>query len=246
MRKFFILVLLAASSSYASAATLNPIQLLSPTGSSSGQVIASTGPTTPPTWTTVNLATLGGLSTATAASTYATIAQATTALAATGGSVNGVTVGLTTPLAGKFTTLNATSNARLMYSKSSAQSLTGTAAAITGWTSTFDANSNFNASTGTFTAPSTGYYLVSGQIAIVLSSPPVGSQTQATVMANGVSVATALHIAASTAELESVLPFCVAVSLTAGQTVQIFGYSSTTFSTATSALLNFLSIVQLP
>lgn len=50
----------------------------------------------------------GLVTAATAASTYATIAQATTALAATGGSINGVTVGLATPLAGAFTTLSAT------------------------------------------------------------------------------------------------------------------------------------------
>lgn len=47
------------------------------------------------------------LTSATAAGTYATIAQATTALAATGGSINGVTVGQSTPLAGSFTALSA-------------------------------------------------------------------------------------------------------------------------------------------
>lgn len=63
----------------------------------------------------INAVTLGGvaaasyLTSATAASTYATIAQATTALAATGGSINGVTSGLTTPAASKVTTLVATS-----------------------------------------------------------------------------------------------------------------------------------------
>lgn len=47
---------------------------------------------------------------ATAASTYATIAQATTALAATGGSLNGVTVGSTTPSTVAATTLSSTGN----------------------------------------------------------------------------------------------------------------------------------------
>lgn len=51
----------------------------------------------------------GLITAATAASTYATIAQATTALAATGGSINGITTGLTTPAASKVTTLVATS-----------------------------------------------------------------------------------------------------------------------------------------
>jgi len=47
---------------------------------------------------------------ATASSTYATIAQATTALAATGGSINGVTVGATTPSTVASTTLSSTGN----------------------------------------------------------------------------------------------------------------------------------------
>jgi len=183
MKRIFVGVTAALFSSALFATTLSPIQLLNPSGSTSGQVIASTGPTTAPAWTTVTLSGLGGLAAAnnlsdvasastsrtnlglgtaalvntgtsgatipllsaantwmlaqsftvrptfngntpydtgnltigsyltaaTAASTYATIAQATTALAATGGSINGVTNGLTTPAASKVTTLQATS-----------------------------------------------------------------------------------------------------------------------------------------
>ena len=42
-----------------------------------------------------------------AASTYATMAQATTALVASGGTINGITIGLTVPAAAAFTTLSA-------------------------------------------------------------------------------------------------------------------------------------------
>lgn len=128
--KRLIVAALALFSAAAFSATLNPVQLLNPAGSTSGQAIVSTGATTPPAWGNVSIATLtgvlpianggtgqtsasaaltalGGLSTTTAASTYATIAQATTALAATGGSINGVTVGQAAPLAGGFTTLSA-------------------------------------------------------------------------------------------------------------------------------------------
>lgn len=85
----------------AQAATLTPIQLLNPVGSTSGQAILSTGPTTAPAWGNVSLSTLtgilpianggtgqssataaltalGGLSTTTAASTYLTQANAAT------------------------------------------------------------------------------------------------------------------------------------------------------------------------
>jgi len=60
----------------AGAATLTPLSLLSPVGSTSGQVITSTGPSSAPIWGTVTLTGLGGLSTAAAASTYLTQANA--------------------------------------------------------------------------------------------------------------------------------------------------------------------------
>jgi hypothetical protein len=59
MKKIFVAAL-AALSTLALGATLNPIQLLNPAGSTAGQVIASTGTATPPAWTTVTLSGLGG------------------------------------------------------------------------------------------------------------------------------------------------------------------------------------------
>jgi hypothetical protein len=59
MKKILALSLLLLSS-LTFGATLNPIQLLNPVGSTSGQVIASTGPTTAPAWTTVTLSGLPG------------------------------------------------------------------------------------------------------------------------------------------------------------------------------------------
>lgn len=59
MKKLFAALLLALTSSVF-AATLTPIQLLNPAGSTSGQVIRSTGPSTAPAWgnvTAANLAT---------------------------------------------------------------------------------------------------------------------------------------------------------------------------------------------
>jgi hypothetical protein len=59
MKKILALSLLLLSS-LTFGATLNPIQLLNPVGSTSGQVISSTGPTTAPAWTTVTLSGLPG------------------------------------------------------------------------------------------------------------------------------------------------------------------------------------------
>jgi len=64
------------------AITYNNPKLLDPTGSISGQVITSTGPTTSPGWATVTLSGLGGLA---AANNLSDVASASTALANLGG-----------------------------------------------------------------------------------------------------------------------------------------------------------------
>lgn len=53
--------LLAFASSVAFATTLVPIQLLNPTGSTSGQVILSNGPSNPPSWGGISLSGLGAI-----------------------------------------------------------------------------------------------------------------------------------------------------------------------------------------
>lgn len=81
MKRIFSIVLaLFCATSFG--ATLNPIQLLNPSGSTSGQVIASTGVTTPPAWTTITLAGLGGL---TIANNLSDVASPTSALTNLGG-----------------------------------------------------------------------------------------------------------------------------------------------------------------
>ncbi|PXX37653.1 MULTISPECIES: hypothetical protein [Burkholderia] len=67
--------------------------------------------------------------------------------------------------AGAFTTLKGSSLAHLKYNNTSAQSIPNSAyTTVTTWTLVYDANSNFNASTGVFTAPATAYYRVSCQL----------------------------------------------------------------------------------
>jgi hypothetical protein len=95
MKKYLALLASALFACNALATTLSPISLLNPAGSTSGQVIASTGASTAPAWGNVSISTLtgvlpianggtgqtsasgaltalGGLSTTTAASTYLT------------------------------------------------------------------------------------------------------------------------------------------------------------------------------
>jgi hypothetical protein len=97
--KKIIFCALALLCSLALGATLSPVQLLNPTGSTAGQAIVSNGPSSAPTWQNVSFSTLsgvvpiasggtgatsaaaalsnlGGLSTTTAASTYLTQSNA--------------------------------------------------------------------------------------------------------------------------------------------------------------------------
>lgn len=60
MKRLFAIALLALTSA-AFGATLSPIQLLNPAGSTSGQVITSTGPTTAPAWSNVSVSALTGI-----------------------------------------------------------------------------------------------------------------------------------------------------------------------------------------
>lgn len=109
MKRLIAAALAALIALSAHAATLTPIQSLNPAGSTSGQFITSSGPTTAPAWSTVTLsglgglakasnlsdvaststalANLGGLSTTTAASTYLTQANATSTYATKAGTL---------------------------------------------------------------------------------------------------------------------------------------------------------------
>lgn len=64
------------------ATTFYPLQLMNPAGSTSGQFILSTGPTTPPAFTTVTLSGLGALA---IANNLSDVASASTALTNLGG-----------------------------------------------------------------------------------------------------------------------------------------------------------------
>lgn len=61
MKRILAALALALAAATSFGATQYPLSLLSPTGSTSGQFVTSTGPSSAPAWTTVSLATLGGI-----------------------------------------------------------------------------------------------------------------------------------------------------------------------------------------
>ncbi|WP_176016653.1 hypothetical protein [Burkholderia sp. BCC0398] len=151
---------------------------------------------------------------------------------------------------GAFTTLSASGNDALVYQNSSGQSIpNATTTTVTNWTKLFDrVNSSFNATTGVFTAPATGYYRVSASAQFAATAGAVGNQLGWVVTANAVVVAQSpyfVEAANSTARTVSVNTI---VSLTAGQTMTLGLYQNTGAALALSstAANNWVSISRVP
>ncbi|WP_231936936.1 autotransporter outer membrane beta-barrel domain-containing protein [Caballeronia udeis] len=186
----------------------------------------------------------------TAASTYATIAQATTALAATGGTINGVTVGATTPSTGAFTTLGASGNDALTYSNTSGQSIpNSTVTVVTGWTKTFDRlNTNFVPSTGVFTAPATGFYAVSACLLYAANTGAANTSVDVLIAANSVTIAHGINLRQTTTSAGQQVCAAADVSMTSGQTLVIQALQSTGSAVAlqTATPYSYVSIHRVP
>lgn len=283
MKRFIVGAFVALFSLIASATTLNPIQLLNPAGSSSGQAIVSTGSSTVPAWGGVGvngiaaiaantvLANATGSSASPTAFAMPSCTGAANALGYTSGtgiicngSINAATLGGATfaspPAAGygsatpepvSATTLNASGNDALLYANSSGQSIPNNVlTTVTTWTKTFDrVNANFNASTGVFTAPATGYYQVDAQLTFSSAAGVVATEYTAAILANGSVVAEGNFFQESISTAAVSVQVSAVVSLTSGQTVAIQAYqnsgSARTLNT-TTALWNYISINRTP
>lgn len=236
--KKIIGALLALFSAVAFGATTVPIQLINPTGSTSGQAIVSTGASSAPAWGNVAAGSLAAqaantvVANATASSASPTAVAVPSCSAATSAltwtsntgftcntSINAATlggatfaapgaIGGTTPGAGSFTTLSASSNAHFYATNASAQSIpNNTATTVTGWTTVFDTGSNFNASTGVFTAPTAGVYLVTAQIGMALATWPAGATLKVQLFQNATGRSSASWANFSTATSGSISAF---------------------------------------
>lgn len=308
MKRLLTLLALTCAAATSFGATLNPVQLLNPTGSTAGQAIVSTGSSSAPAWgnvtatalaaqaantvignatgssasptaitvtgcngaaqalqwtngsgfgcnsaiatsgantniTSLNAPALGAATATTAAATTNTTQVATTAMvnsAITGGSV-----------AGAFTTLNASSNDALLYQTTNALSVpTASATTVPTWTKISDrVNANFNASTGTFTAPAAGQYQVSAGLTFGAMTGGAAVAMAVRIVGNGVTLCQQqIAVGTSTTVAQTVTASCL-VNLTAAQTivVQAFQNSGSSVSLAVgSAYNNYLSIIRIP
>lgn len=178
-----------------------------------------------------------------------TIAQQNAnAVAITGGSIDNTCIGCTTRANGQFTTLSATSLVRLAYGNSSAQSIpSGTATTVTNWTLDYDINSNFNASTGVFTAPRSTRYAISACLQFGSQSFTVGQSVAVVINKNG-SLLKQLLVNPPATSFISTGCLTYVASLAANDTITILGYQTSGSSAAlnNSANNNVVSIYELP
>jgi hypothetical protein len=272
MKRFLLGALALIFSIVVSAATLVPVQLLNPAGSTSGQAIVSTGASTAPAWGFIGASGIGSIAANTVLANATGSSAAPTAFAMPSCSASGGTLqwtsgtgftcvsnafasppstgyGSTTPEPVAATTLSASGNDALMYQNSSAQSIpNATDTTVTGWTKVADrVNANFNSSTGVFTAPVTGYYQVLAQITFGPHAGSAGSNYQVIIVANGVVVAIGTYLESAAVTAATGVNVSANVSLTAGQTIVIQAEQNTGSAVALgSATQNFVSINRIP
>jgi hypothetical protein len=267
MKRLFAGIALAVFAALSQAATLVPIQLLNPAGSAANQAIVSTGASSAPAWAaivnsvagrtgavTLAVADVSGAAplaspalTGTPTAPNAAAGTATTQIATTAFAQNAVTGGGNP---GAFTTLSSSGNDALLYVTSGAQSIpNASTTTLTGWTKAFDRlNSSFNASTGVFTAPATGYYRVDAQIVYAQAASTLNASFDLVINANSSAVATGHYGTETTSSVSRSVQAHAVVFLTAGQTViiQAFQNSGGAISLSSTQAYNVVAIQRVP
>jgi hypothetical protein len=154
---------------------------------------------------------------------------------------------------GTFTgVVNGNGNDALLYGNSHGQTIaSGTATTVTNWTKIFDKlGTNFNASTGTFTAPSTGYYQVSCSLTYGVPGAAVANGSYAYILfyVNGAQVVASGSVYQEAAQVSNVVNGSVCLYATVGQQISITAYQTSGQSIALVAAANecWVSITRVP
>lgn len=168
----------------------------------------------------------------------------------TGGTIDGVTIGGSTPGAGTFTVLRGNSLAKVIADTPTSQAVaTGTNVDITNWTERLDVGGDFNPVTGIFTAPRTAKYSMSASIGYsAVAYGAAGQEADILVLKNGATVRSARRFVSAAATTQMMGDISVAcMDLTAGDTIKItaFQNSGNTANTASSFNTRF-EITELP
>ena len=159
-------------------------------------------------------------------------------------------IGGTTPASGNFTTLDSSGNDALLYDNTSAQAISSvTTTTITGWTKIFDRlNTNFNSSTGTFTAPTNGYYMVTAQVTYGNFAVTTNNLFQSYIVGNGTVDCNGLVTARKSSTIQMSTPVSCLVFLSSGQTIVLQTRQNTgsTVSLGTTPNTNWISMNKNP
>lgn len=159
-------------------------------------------------------------------------------------------IGNTTPAAGTFTTLRGTSLAKVIADSPTSQTVpNNTTTTVTNWVERLDVGAAFNPTTGVFTAPRTGQYMVCAAISLGATSFAAANQEYtAVLLRNSIQIRAARGVVSAAASIVPQTPFMsVLVDLTAGDTLTLQAYQNGGGSTTTTANSNtVLTITELP
>ncbi len=235
MKRILIAACAALSVAFAQAATLSPIQLLNPAGSTSGQVIISTGPSSAPAWGGVSLSGLGAQAANTVVANATGSSASPTAFAMPSCSTS--SSALTYTVGTGFTCNTAVNAAQLGGATFAAPGPIGSTTASTGKFTTLQATGLITPSAG-IAGVTNGTNAAAGNIG---EYPTPGTTAGTSLTSSAAANCTSFSLAAGTWDVQGTITF-----VPAGSTVVTYGVAGISTTSATLPAGNTGASVQIP